>query len=101
MPKQNGGSIMQGIIPKSFGKIKDCKIIILGEKNLEILKGYKAEVTTDLSVLPGHHASVSITITGLSNKAAKALEASLVPLPEEEVTEVLQKKGFTFSKEVS
>ena len=96
---------MQGIIPKSFGKIKDCKIIILGEKNLEILKGYKAEVTTDLSVLPDsyprHHASVSITITGLSNKAAKALEASLVPLPEEEVTEVLQKKGFTFSKEVS
>jgi len=92
---------MQGIIPKSFGKIKDCKIIILGEKNLEILKGYKAEVTTDLSVLPEHHASVSITITGLSNKSAKALEASLVSLPEEEVTEVLQKKGFTFSKEVS
>ena len=94
---------MPGIVPKNFGGFKDCLIIILNDKNLETLKGYNAEVITTYSVLPDsyprHHASVSITITGLSNKAAKALEASLVPLPKEEITETMKKKGFTFSKE--
>jgi hypothetical protein len=87
---------MPGLIPKSFGKIKECKIIILGDKNLEILKGYKAEVTKKLSVLPDsyprHHAYVTITITGLSNKAANALEESLIQLPPEEWTEIIKKE---------
>jgi hypothetical protein len=91
-----------GIMPKNLGTVENCKVIILGDKNLAILKGYKAEVTKQLSVLPDsyprHQSSVTITITGLSNKAAKLLEESLVPLPEEEVTEVLRKKGFTFPK---
>jgi hypothetical protein len=94
---------MPELMPKNFGAYKGCIVIILNDKNLETLKGYKAEVITTLSVLPDiyprHHASVSITITGLSNKAAKALEDSLIQLPPEEITEIIQKKGFTFSKE--
>jgi hypothetical protein len=92
---------MPGLMPKSFGKVKECIIIMLGDKNLETLKGYKAEVTKDLSVLPDicqkHHASISITITGLSNKAANDLFDSLVMLPPEELTELIKSKGFNFN----
>ena len=92
---------MPELIPKKYGKAKNCIVIMLGENNLETLKGYKAEAITNLSVLPDsyphHHASVTLTITGLSNKAARALYQSLEPLPEEEITEVLKKKGFHFS----
>jgi hypothetical protein len=95
---------MQGLMPKHFGKVKDCKVIFLNDKNLEILKGYKAEVIKELSVLPdsypSHHGSVSIVITGLSNKAAKALEASLIALPEEEITDMMKKKGFNFTEAI-
>jgi hypothetical protein len=92
---------MPGLVPKSYGKVKECQIIMLGDKNFEILKGYKAEVTKDLSVLPDicqkHHASISITITGLSNKAANDLFDSLVTLPPEELTELITSKGFHFN----
>ena len=92
----------QGLVPKSWGKGPACEVIMLGSENLEILKGYKAEVTKNLSVLPDayshHHSSITITITGLSNKAAKALFDSLKPLPPEEITELIKKKGFHFNE---
>jgi hypothetical protein len=92
---------MPELIPKNFGKVKECKVIFLNDKNLEILKGYKAEVIVNLSALPDsyprHHASISIEITGLSNQAAKTFDASLTELSKEEITELLQKKGFHFS----
>ena len=95
----------QGLVPKSWGKGPECQVIMLGDKNLEILKGYKAEVTKNLSVLPDvyprHHASISITITGLSNKAAKDLFDSLNPLPPEELTELIKKKGFHFNESLN
>lgn len=98
---------MQDFIPKSFGKEKDCKVIFLNDKNLEILKGYKTEVTTTLSVLPDsyprHHASVNLTITGLSNKAANKLYSELTALPAQDImdnqaVEILKQKGFTFTE---
>ncbi len=96
---------MPGLIPKSYGKVDECIIIMLGDKNFETLRGYKAEVTKHLSVLPDayphHHASISITITGLSNKAASALFDSLVMLPPEEITEMIKNKGFHFNTQLN
>jgi hypothetical protein len=95
----------QGLMPKSWGKCPECQVIMLGSENLEILKGYKAEVTKNLSVLPDayphHHASITVTITGLSNKAAKALFDSLKQLPPEEITELIKRKGFHFNESLN
>jgi len=98
---------MPELIPKNYGE-KDCVVIMLGDGNLSILKGYKAEVTKELSILPDkyprHHASVSITITGLSNKTANYLVANLEPLSKEETMtedqyiEFMKTKGFHFKK---
>jgi hypothetical protein len=92
---------MPKLIPKDFGSVKDCKVILLSNENFNVLHGYKAEVTKKLSVLPDklkyRNAFVMITITGLSNKGAKELYNSLMELPEKEISEMLKDKGFHFS----
>ena len=86
------------LMPKNFGKDENCIVIMLGDTNLDIIKGYKAEVTKNLSILHSKdHASINITITGLSNKGADYLFESLNPLPPEELTELLKRKGFHFT----
>lgn len=82
---------MTGFIPKDSEFKKDLKIVMLGDYNLALIKGYKAEVAKQLSVYPDklkrRRAYVIITITGLSNKAATQLENSFEILRKEEVTE--------------
>jgi hypothetical protein len=54
---------------------KDGKIIFLGEKNLQVLKGYKAQVLRTKNHL-------LISITGLSEKSMTKILADLEPLKE-------------------
>lgn len=97
LPKTNGEqTTMNGLIPKDYGTNDECIVIMLGDKNFEVLKGYKAEVLMHKSVLPDklsfQRAYLTITITGLSNKGAENIFNSLVQLPPEELTEFVKKK---------
>ena len=91
----------QNIIPKDYGTIKDCKVILLSNENFDILHGYKAEVTKKFSVLPDklnyRKAFITITITGLNNKGADRLYNELIALPSKDIIEILTEKGFTFT----
>ena len=61
------------IVPRSpFGMMKELrktpeKVVFLNDKNLEVLKGYKAYVQTS------REGEIRITITGLSKQCSKTL----------------------------
>lgn len=91
---------MPGLIPKDFGNNDKCIIIFLNDKNLSAIKGYKAEVLMHPSVLPDklkfRRAYITITITGLSNKAASKLQDSLEMMKPEEITEYIKEQHPEF-----
>lgn len=58
----------------------DKKIIILGDKNLEIIKAYKAQVSRTII-----DNEVVIRITGQSKQAAQRMIDALEALPKEEI----------------
>jgi hypothetical protein len=95
---------MPGLVPKQFGKVDECIVIFLNDRNLNILKGYKAEILKEQSALPDtfgrKHASITITITGLSNKGATDLQDALTEMNPQELTEYLKLKFTPVTTEV-
>ena len=91
--------MMSGLVPIYFGKVNECIVIFLNDRNLDIIKGYKAEVLKELSMLPDtfgiKHASITITITGLSNKGATDLQEALTEMNPQELTEYIKLKMTT------
>lgn len=92
---------MINLVPKSWGKVKETKVILLNTFNLELLRGYKAEVVPNCSILPDYCrkklaiknvSSVTIEITGLSNKGAKNLLKSLLEISPQEFTEKIHEE---------
>ena len=75
----------ESIVPRNpFRMLKHLsktfeKVVFLNDKNLEVLKGYKAYVQTN------RQGEVHITITGLSNQCSTALFESLEALNAAEV----------------
>lgn len=75
---------MANLIPKKWDN--PPKIIILGDVNLAILKGFKATVERKGGLVRGKSRLV-VTIPDLSFTTAERLVAELKPLPPEEITE--------------
>lgn len=79
----------KNLIPKDWGD-HPPKIIILGDANLAILKGFKATAERKGGLIRGKSRLV-ITIPDLSFATAERLVAELKPLPPEEIREFKNK----------
>ncbi len=75
------GSIAPRIPPEMFKRLsgKSEKVVFLNDKNLELLKGYKAYVEMS------QQGEIHIIITGLSSHRSKILFDSLMGMNETEI----------------